>query len=128
LPSDCVLFYSWSEVKTYDRFADGSEDEEAAERLRTQAREMFQFAQAEGCRHSTLVGYFGEERGACETSCDHCTGRDPVREAAAGRKERGLGRSARSVPPRERDLGAVGIETALFERLKTLRRDLAAER
>lgn len=128
LPSDCVLFYSWSEVKTYDRFADGSEDEEAAERLRQQAREMFQFAQAEACRHQTLVGYFGEELEPCASSCDRCTGTDPVREAAGTQRQKGPSRGARSQPPRERDLGAVGIESAVFERLKTLRRDLAAER
>jgi ATP-dependent DNA helicase RecQ len=128
LPSDCVLFYSWSEVKTYDRFADASEDEDAGERLRQQAREMFQFAQAEACRHATLVGYFGEELGPCGESCDRCTGRDLVGEAASSRKERGSARAARGPAARDRDLGAAGIEAALFERLKNLRRELAAER
>src|SRR5690606_16612202 len=110
LPSDCVLFYSWSEVKTYDRFAEASEDVEAGDRIRQQAREMFQFAQGESCRHSTLVGYFGEALDGCGGACDRCSGEDPVREAA-GRGRRGLSRSLRGRPAeQERALDAAGIE------------------
>ncbi len=144
LPSDCVLFYSWSEVKAYDRFADESEDEEAGERLRQQAREMYRFAQADECRHQTLVGYFGESLPACGDACDHCAGADILAEASAAMKssrlerkarERGVSRdgSARE-PRRDRDsdraqaMSAVGIESELFERLKALRRRLADER
>ncbi len=123
LPSDCILFYSWSEVRTYDRFADESEDHDAADRMRNQVREMFRFAEAEECRHQTLVGYFGEDLGRCESSCDRCAGSDPVGEAAStGRK----GRSDRRRP--EVAMRAAGIESELFERLKVLRRSLAEER
>jgi ATP-dependent DNA helicase RecQ len=60
LKSDCVLFYSWADVKAYDRFADVNSDDVAADRLRTQVREMHRLAEATGCRHQHLVGYFGE--------------------------------------------------------------------
>ena len=40
LPSDCVLFYSWADVLSYDRFeSDGTE--QVQERQRDQVREMF---------------------------------------------------------------------------------------
>ena len=55
--SDCVLFYSWADVMSFDRFSDGSD---IAERHRRHAREMFRLAEASGCRHAALVGYLGE--------------------------------------------------------------------
>ncbi len=136
LPSDCVLFYSWSEVKTYDRFADESEDDDAAERIRQQVREMFRFAQADECRHQTLVGYFGEDLPRCDDACDHCAAFDLVGEASsavrgsrASRKSRerdDAGESRKAV--QRQAIGAAGIESELFERLKALRRKLAEER
>ena len=50
LSSDCVLFYSWADVKSYDRFADDA-PESVAPRLRAQARQMYQFG--EGGRAGT---------------------------------------------------------------------------
>src|SRR3954463_7205504 len=43
LPSDCVLFYSWADVMSYDRFTDDVPDE-VARRQRQQSREMFALA------------------------------------------------------------------------------------
>jgi ATP-dependent DNA helicase RecQ len=132
--SDCVLFYSWADVKAYDRFADASEDDAAGERLRNQAREMFRLAEADGCRHAHLVGYFGEElEGACG-SCDRCLGEDRAAAlAAAGRTSRrqraalaqpegGVVREARR--PEALSEG----DQALFEELKKLRSRLAQDR
>ncbi len=112
LPSDCILFYSWSEVVAYDRFAEEGSDEVAA-RMAAQAREMFRFAESRGCRHRTLVGYFGEDIAACETSCDIC-GAPPValRPSKAGRVKA----TASSVDGQEREL---------FDLLKSLRRHIA---
>jgi ATP-dependent DNA helicase RecQ len=73
LPSDCVLFYSWADVKIYDRIAAGLEDPAAAERLAAQSRDIFRLAQAEGCRHRNLVGYFEERILPCQNACDRCT-------------------------------------------------------
>ncbi len=74
-PSDCILFYSWSEVVAYDRFADGTEDDAAADRLRSQAREMYRFAESSRCRHQLLAEYFGETLAKCGESCDVCRGK-----------------------------------------------------
>jgi ATP-dependent DNA helicase RecQ len=110
--SDCVLFYSWAEVTTYDRFTfDAPED--VAMRQQAQAREMFRFAEGAGCRHQRLVAYFGERIDACGTSCDVCTAQDLVAEAKAPQA------AARAAAPGDSDL---------FTRLKSLRREIARQR
>jgi ATP-dependent DNA helicase RecQ len=78
--SDCVLFYSYADVMSYDRFADSSIGD-TGERQRRQVREMFDLADRAGCRHRALVGYLGEAIGACETSCDKCTGSNVIETA-----------------------------------------------
>jgi len=125
LPSDCILFYSWSEVRTYDRFADEMADEAAAGRSRDQVREMFSLAQAQACRHQTLVGYFHEELPKCETSCDWCLALDLVSESKAvvgkrGRDKKGTARAAVAMDN--------SIDSDLFEQLRVTRKRLAEER
>jgi ATP-dependent DNA helicase RecQ len=130
LPSDCILFYSWADVKAYDRMADQSQDEAAAERLRTQARDMFRLAEADGCRHAHVVRYFGEKVAPCMVSCDHCTGEavaGALKQVARGRRkaerlETGEG-AVRRAPP----VVPAGSEELLAE-LKALRSRLATER
>jgi ATP-dependent DNA helicase RecQ len=119
LPSDCVLFYSWNEVRTYDQFADSVDDLEAAARQRAQARRMHSWSESPGCRHSGLVDYFGEVRGDCETSCDHC-GCPGVLVAPSKIPKRGRG----EVVTRP----AHSADSDLLEALKELRRELAQER
>lgn len=131
LNSDCILFYSWSEVRTYDRFADEMADDEAAMRSRDQVREMFSLAQAEGCRHQTLVGYFGENLRTCDDACDSCSGADVVLSAKAvvnksrGRKREDGADSGAARPPR-----GIGndVDASLFEQLRATRKRLADER
>lgn len=80
--SDCILFYSWAEVVSYDRFIEEG-SEEVADQVRTQILEMFRLAAAAGCRHQSLVGYFGEHIERCGTSCEHCTGESFLDSAIA---------------------------------------------
>jgi ATP-dependent DNA helicase RecQ len=115
LPSDCVLFYSWAEVKAYDRFAEEVEDEAAAERLLQQAREMFRWAERPACRHQGLVAYFGERMEPCQSSCDIC-GLPPI--------ERTVARRPSSASPS----AAIAADAVLFDALRALRRRLADER
>jgi ATP-dependent DNA helicase RecQ len=130
LASDCVLFYSWADVIAYDRMADQNADDGAGDRLRTQAREMFRMAEAGGCRHAQVVGYFGEKTGPCGTSCDQCTGEEL--SSALSRVARGRRKSERTATgeaPVRRAPAAVpaGAEGLLAE-LKALRSRLAQER
>jgi ATP-dependent DNA helicase RecQ len=131
VPSDCVLFYSWADVKAYDRFADGNEDGFAADRLRAQSREMFRLAESHGCRHLGVVGYFGEKLGACGTSCDRCLGTDLAAHLAARGRERVRKSSVAtraSVSPLVHGTGLAADDEGLFSELKELRRRLAVER
>jgi ATP-dependent DNA helicase RecQ len=122
-PSDCILFYSWSEVVAYDRFADGTEDDAAAERLRSQAREMFRFAEASRCRHQLLAEYFGETMQKCGESCDVCRGKltlPPKLRAS---------RRGSEAPSRAPSAAVIaGADAELLTLLKSLRLHLARER
>lgn len=133
LASDCVLFYSWNEVRTYDRFTEDMADDQAAERSRQQVREMFSLAQSTVCRHQNLVGYFGEELAKCDDACDRCAGYDVLGESRAAFKvertktKRELGRDEPVRGP-SRSSSGMDIDAALFEQLRGLRRGLAEER
>ena len=118
--SDCFLFYSWSEVIAYDRFA-ADAPPEVGERIQYQAREMFRFASEPGCRHQRLVGYFGTPMSECSNSCDQCAPRNLF--AAGGKSRRGrAGRAFETVT-----LVAKPEVDGIFGQLKTLRRRLADE-
>jgi ATP-dependent DNA helicase RecQ len=119
LPSDCILFYSWAEVMTYDKFAD-SAPEGVSERMRSQVRQMFQFATGAGCRHQRLVRYFGDSMGACEAHCDQCRPCDVVPAISRARAKRERARAQSPAP--------MAPNLSLLTELKALRRRLAEER
>jgi ATP-dependent DNA helicase RecQ len=87
-PSDCILFYAWPDVLAHDFFANEQKDARLGDQRREQARRMYRFAEAMCCRHQALAGYFGERLPACGVSCDVCTGRDVLAEAAAPRRKK----------------------------------------
>jgi ATP-dependent DNA helicase RecQ len=118
--SDCVLFYSWAEVASYDRFMDAVEASEVRARARDLTREMFAWADRRACRHQTLVAYLGEKLAPCRTSCDVCSGVDllAASRAAAAKPKRRVAES--------RD--AFTVDEALLARLKSLRKQLADAR
>ncbi len=133
--SECVLFYSWADVIGWDRMAEEG-DAAVGELQRRQAREMFRLAEDDSCRHEALVRHFGERIGKCGGSCDLCAGTDLVSESRpvrpAGRVG-GAGRGSRGAGPAPvRASPAVELESAedlaLYERLRAVRKELAAER
>lgn len=119
--SDCVLFYSWSEVIAYDGFASESDDEQQQARTRALVREMFDYCEAKGCRHQALVRHFEEQVDPCGEACDHCLATDLL---AALPKTRA--RAGASAAPAAAVSAGAGLE--VFEELKRLRRELADER
>ncbi|MGC4063094.1 MAG: ATP-dependent DNA helicase RecQ [Polyangiaceae bacterium] len=137
LDSDCILFYSWSDVLAYERISEDMEDEYAKERLRTQSREMFRYASDSGCRHQRLVEHFDESIGSCGTACDDCDSLDLLSEAS---RKPHLRKGARHVPRKKASDSPVPPEVAplesveseelsyRFERLKALRSALAKQR
>ncbi|HEY4158199.1 MAG TPA: ATP-dependent DNA helicase RecQ, partial [Polyangiaceae bacterium] len=126
LDADCVLFYSWSDVLAYDRFADASEDATAGERLRVQAREVMRMAEARSCRHAQLAAYFGEQLAPCASSCDVCHPFDLLDRARA--KLRAPERSSAPRSKERTDSSAATAEGSLFAALRALRREIARER
>lgn len=123
--SDCILFYSWSEVMSYDRFFNGSRDEEMQNRTAEQTRAMFRLAEKESCRHEALVAYFGETISPCEKSCDHCLKRDLLKEIRPLPQKKTA--KARPVPQwtASDDPSEDAASLALLDTLKTLRKKLA---
>jgi ATP-dependent DNA helicase RecQ len=129
LESDCVLLYSWSEVKAYDRFADASDDDAQADRTRAQCREVFRMAETRTCRHAQFAHHFGEKMAPCATSCDVCQSFElfAKKSARMSSEERALDRAERK---RERPEGGAQLDPdlSLFDRLRALRKDIARER
>lgn len=80
LPSECVLFYSASDVMRWeDLIARSAEEAERPDEviaaMREQLGHMQRYANAMKCRHQRLVAHFGQEypRDNCE-ACDVCLG------------------------------------------------------
>jgi len=135
LESDCFLFYSWADVKAYERILGDTDDPDLYWTKVEAAKQLFRLVEDGGCRHRGILAHFSEEIGDCELSCDRCTGVEAQELAAAGmmggepvkrvrRTSRskgggaGASRVAEGPPPTEED-------EALFEQLRDLRKSLA---
>jgi ATP-dependent DNA helicase RecQ len=119
--ADCVMFYGWGDVLSYDRFTDGL-DASLAQAQQRQTRDLFRLADSLRCRHQALLAHFGERMEACGTSCDICTGADPLQSAPSpGKAKRGSPRGSRPPMPE----GPVGGEETVYRELKALRKQLA---
>ncbi|MES2521868.1 MAG: ATP-dependent DNA helicase RecQ [Gemmatimonadota bacterium] len=138
LPSDCVLFYSWADVKLHERFLDGLDDEEVRERTRRATVALFDLVERTRCRHQALVAHFDEVIVPCGTSCDVCTGQridSRIAElveaqvgTARGRRAPVSGAGTGSRAARGTDVASLSDdERELFEQLRVVRRELADE-
>ena len=70
LPSECVLFYSYSDKAKQDYFVNQMEDAATQRNARQQLAKMVEFAQLPTCRRRFMLGYFGEQW--TEESCGGC--------------------------------------------------------
>jgi ATP-dependent DNA helicase RecQ len=119
--ADCVMFYSWGDVLSYDRFTEGL-DTTLAQAQQKQTRDLFRLAETPRCRHQALLAHFGERMETCGTSCDVCSGADPLQHAPSpGKAKRGSPRGTRAPLPD----GPVEGEELLYRELKALRKQLA---
>jgi ATP-dependent DNA helicase RecQ len=129
LGSDCILFYSWSDVKLHERFLNEIDDPEVWRQKRQATVDLFELVESGRCRHQAIVAHFDEAMGPCRSSCDVCTGVSVAdRAAAAMVRQKGTGRrgGARSGP----GVPAAGpafddVDEALFQALRSLRKTLA---
>ena len=119
LPSDCVLFYSWAEVVAYDRFAADAAPE-VGERMRAQARAMYELADDTRCRHQALALHFDELIEPCGSSCDVCAYAD-VLAAAPTRGHASRRRATRHTP------ASTPEDADRFEVLRRVRSEIARE-
>ena len=131
LQSDCVMFYSWADVMSYDRFVDDG-PAEAAARNRAQTREMFEMADRKLCRHQAIVRYLGEALSGCGASCDVCGGWDLLQNLpvikSRGKKAPVLSRLENVVGVGRASNDVDSHDALLFTRLKALRKQLADQR
>ncbi len=137
LPSDCVMFYSWADVKLHERFLDGLDDIEVRERTRAATVALFDLVERTRCRHQALVAHFDEAIAPCASSCDVCTGqRIDVRIAELAESQVGSRRGRRAAvstgvsgrASRGPDVATLDDdERDLFDRLRVVRRQLADE-
>lgn len=127
LPSDCVVFYSWADVKLHERFLNEIDDPDLWHAKRQMTVDLYRVLEAQRCRHQAILAHFDEEMGPCGTSCDVCTGVGPEALAAEGMAAMGAVRSggARKKPVAADGRALTEDEEALFVRLKALRKELA---
>ncbi|GMV06625.1 MAG: hypothetical protein AMXMBFR53_29010 [Gemmatimonadota bacterium] len=126
LESDCTLFYSWADVKLHERFLDEIDDPELWRAKRQGTVDLFNLLESGRCRHQAILAHFDEAMAPCDTSCDVCTGVGAEELAAAmGVTVRG-GRKGGAAAHVRSTLGPGDPEEeALFNRLRTLRKELA---
>jgi len=120
LPSDCVLFYSWADVKLHERFLDNIDDRDLYRAKRQSIVRLYDLLERGGCRHSAILHYFDEELEGCGESCDVCSG-VTVESLAAYSSPSTRTKSMRVSEPST--LSEESLE--LFTRLKGLRKALA---
>jgi ATP-dependent DNA helicase RecQ len=127
LPSDCVVFFSWSEVIGYDAFLNEIADPELRDETRSKTVGLFRQLERGGCRHQSLVGYFDEAIAPCGTSCDSCLGvsLDEVFVRQPARSARGSTPQPSMRTPSWLQATDAPVDPDLFERLRVLRRRLA---
>ncbi|MEX0935813.1 MAG: ATP-dependent DNA helicase RecQ [Gemmatimonadota bacterium] len=152
LDSDCVLFYSWADVKLHERFLDEIEDPGLRRQKHQATVDLFRLLESDRCRHQSILHHFDEEMGACRASCDVCTGvtvserateammrgggaRDTARaalrrnpEGRPGPGAEGRGESAGQTPAPVEPLGGERRPQpgdGLFEHLRVVRKELA---
>jgi ATP-dependent DNA helicase RecQ len=141
LDSDCILFYSWADVKMHERFLSDIEDPDLWHAKRQATVFLFNLLESGRCRHRAILSHFDERMEGCENSCDVCTG--VTVEELAGRSG-GIGRlgvtksASRKKRRRTQPIGGGTAETGsipppapdpaqqdLFETLRARRKELA---
>jgi ATP-dependent DNA helicase RecQ len=127
LPSDCVVFYSWADVKLHERFLNDIDDPDLWHAKRQMTVDLHRVLEGGRCRHQAILAHFDEEMVACGSSCDVCTGIGPESLAAEGMATMGAVRSGGASRKRVAVDGRALTEDeeALFVRLKGLRKELA---
>ena len=126
LESDCVLFYSWADVKLHERFLNDIDDPDLWRIKRQATVDLFRLVEGGRCRHQAILAHFDEVMSPCDAACDVCSG-VPAEELAAAFAPSGrLPSGPRRATHVHSTAGPVTAEEeALFQTLRDLRRELA---
>jgi ATP-dependent DNA helicase RecQ len=126
LESDCVLFYSWADVKLHERFLNEIDDPEVWRIKRQETVDLFRLVDGRRCRHQAILAHFDEAMAPCDTSCDVCSGIS-VEDLAASYMPSGRMPSGRKRAGHVHSTaGPVSDEDEVFfQTLRDLRKDLA---
>jgi ATP-dependent DNA helicase RecQ len=74
LPSECVLFYSYSDRRKQEFFINQIDDIDEQMLAFTKLDQMTSYCESDACRRHTLLNYFGEDyQETICTACDNCT-------------------------------------------------------
>jgi ATP-dependent DNA helicase RecQ len=132
LDSDCLLFYSWADVKQHERFLNDIDDPDLWRAKRQSTVDLFRLVESGRCRQQAILAHFDEEMGPCGASCDVCTGVDVAEQAAEamlanGGRTRGSrsDRSGARAAAAAATTAAGPAEADLFQRLRPHRKELA---
>lgn len=73
LPSECVLFYTYADLRKHEFFIDRMEDRRQQERSREQLDQVLAYCELSSCRRQYLLSYFGEDLPSDNCgACDSC--------------------------------------------------------
>jgi len=117
LSSDCVLFYSRGDKRKHEFFIDKIEDEITKNNAMAKLRQVMNYCEDRSCRRKQILKYFGEDFlenncGACD-SCLKLSKTERIEQKTLIPKEVGKLR---------------GYDRELFEKLRALRKQIAAQR
>jgi ATP-dependent DNA helicase RecQ len=140
LPAECLLFYSWADVKLHERFLDGMDDVEFRRARAAATVALYRLLERTECRHRGLLAHFGEPLDACGTACDVCSGVtvealvDAAEQAYRSSRSSGAPRAGAATGTVARAFAAAADvlerdadEEELFQRLRALRKRIADE-
>lgn len=77
LPSECVMFYTYADMRKHEFFLDKIADQTEAQNARAKLQQVLDYADTHQCRREYLLNYFGEKfqfktnQTGCQ-GCDNC--------------------------------------------------------
>ncbi|MCJ8278611.1 MAG: RecQ family ATP-dependent DNA helicase, partial [Rivularia sp. ALOHA_DT_140] len=78
--SKCILFLSFSDVKTIEWLIDQKSEEQEKMVAKQQLRQMIDYAEGTDCRHAIQLSYFGERFPGNCGNCDNCCNPKPIED------------------------------------------------
>lgn len=115
LPSDCIMFYTYADVRKHEFFIHQIADTVLKQRTQEKLQMVSNYAQTSNCRKKFLLRYFGETLDTPNCgNCDICV---PNKKQTIVLPQ--LQKQAQK--------GLLNYNPALFEKLRTLRKTLASE-